>query len=103
MSQAVLENKTKQKVKKPPKYCVVLYNDNITTFDFVIKVLTKIFNKTYDEADALAQLIHENDKAVVGSNYDLDLAQTKVKKTTLLAQSEKFPLKAEVQVQEGDT
>lgn len=103
MSETILENETKQKLKRPPKYCVIFYNDNETSMEFVVKVLIRFFNKNESEAETLMNAIHEEGKAVVGKNYDLDLANTKAKKTTICAQSENYPLKVEVQAQEGDS
>ena len=40
----------KEKVKKPPLYCVLLMNDDYTPMDFVVEVLQKFFQKTEDEA-----------------------------------------------------
>ena len=93
------EIEVKTKYKKPPKYCVVMINDNLTTFEFVILVIQQFFNKTQTEAINLANLIHQKGSAVVGSNYDLDVAETKVKKVHILAQSQKFPLQCKVQPQ----
>ena len=38
------------KVVIPKMYKVLLHNDDKTTFDFVISVLTRIFHKTAEEA-----------------------------------------------------
>jgi len=103
MSEAILENKTKQKITRPPKYCVVMFNDNLTTQEFVVDVIIKYYNKTEAEAEILMNQIHVEGKAIVGKGYDLDIAKTKVKKTTIYAQSKNFPLKAEVQTQEGES
>ncbi len=53
---------TKEKIKldEPGLYDVIFLNDNITTMEFVIKVLKQIFGKTPEQA----QSITRTDKAL---------------------------------------
>lgn len=103
MSNAVLDSEVKQKTQKPPRYCVVMFNNDYTTFEFVQMTLVQLFNKTQAEAVLLSEEIHTKGKAIVGKNYSLDVANSKVRKAHIYAQSKKTPLECEVQPQEGDT
>jgi ATP-dependent Clp protease adaptor protein ClpS len=47
------------KLKSPPKYCVVLLNDDSTPMEFVINVCQTIFNKTKTKAEAITAEVHK--------------------------------------------
>ena len=51
---------TKEKIKleEPGLYDVIFLNDNITTQEFVLRVLKQIFNKTQEQADTIMKKIH---------------------------------------------
>lgn len=63
---AVIED-TDTILEPPKKYDIIMLNDNVTTFDFVIEILCEIFDKDPAEAFEIASYIHENDSAVVGT------------------------------------
>ena len=50
-------------VKEPPK--VILFNDEVHTFDEVIEQLIKAIGCTYSRAEALTMQVHSSGKAVV--------------------------------------
>ena len=91
---------TKEKIKleEPGLYDVIFLNDNITTQEFVIRVLKQIFNKSQDEATAIMNKIHKNGQGTVGS-YVHELAEQKGIETTLLARQEGMPLQVKVKKQ----
>ena len=80
-------------LEEPKKYKVLLLNDDYSTMDFVIEVLTKIFKKTQDEATAIMLKVHKNGKAVCGV-YIHEIAATKVAQVKANARKAQFPLKA---------
>lgn len=80
-------------VTEPKKYKVFLLNDDYSTMDFVIDVLTKIFRKTVDQATQIMLNIHNNGKEVCGI-YTYEIAATKVAQVKTLAREKGFPLKA---------
>ena len=88
--------KEKLKLKEPEKYDVVFLNDDVTTVEFVIKVLMQIFHKTSDQATKITLHIHEKGKGVVGT-YLYEIAEQKGIETTLLAREEGYPLQVKVQ------
>ena len=87
--------KEKIKLEEPDKYDVIFLNDNITTQEFVIKVLKQIFNKTQEHAVKITKYIHENGEGIVGT-YVHEVAEQKGIETTLLARQEGFPLQIKV-------
>jgi ATP-dependent Clp protease adaptor protein ClpS len=98
MTDTAIKTQTQEKIKieEPAKYDVIFLNDEVTTFEFVVKVLTQIFGKTTDQAIALTKQIHEQGKGIVGT-YLYEIAEQKGIETTLLAREEGYPLQVKVQ------
>ncbi len=71
-------------VTEPKKFKVLLLNDDYSTMDFVIDVLTKVFRKTIDQATTIMLNIHNNGKEVCGI-YTHEIASTKVAQVKTLA------------------
>lgn len=80
-------------VQLPKKYKVVLHNDNTTTFEFVIYLLTNVFHKTMEQSVSLTQQIHDTGSGIAGI-YTKEIAEEKVTETMHLAKSNSFPLVA---------
>ncbi|SVD36148.1 uncharacterized protein METZ01_LOCUS389002, partial [marine metagenome] len=55
------------KLKSPPRYNVVLLNDETTPQDFVVNVLQTIFNKSVDEAKLVMLEVHEKGRGIAGT------------------------------------
>jgi ATP-dependent Clp protease adaptor protein ClpS len=91
---------TREKIKleEPGLWDVIFLNDNITTMEFVVKVLKQIFNKTQEESETIMKKIHEDGQGIVGS-YVHEVAEQKGIETTLLARQENFPLQVKVKKQ----
>ncbi len=83
-------------LEEPKKYKVLLLNDDFSTMEFVIEVLTKVFRKTLSEAEAIMLSVHNNGKAVCGV-YTKEIAYTKVAQVKTMARKASFPLKAVAQ------
>ena len=73
-----------------------IYNDDFTTMEFVVKILTQVFYKSEAEAETLMLQVHHSDKAVVGI-YSYDVATSKVRKATSMAREAGFPLRLTVE------
>ena len=95
-----IQTLTKEKIKldEPGLYDVIFLNDNITTQEFVIRVLKQIFNKTQEQADTIMKKIHNDGQGTVGS-YVHEVAEQKGIETTLLARQEGMPLQIKVKKQ----
>lgn len=88
-----IELDSEQEVSEPKKYKVLLLNDDYSTMDFVIDILTKVFRKTVDQATQIMLNIHNNGRDVCGI-YTHEIAATKVAQVKTLAREKGFPLKA---------
>ena len=90
--QSNVKDRLHSSLKVPRKYTVFIHNDDFTTMEFVVGVLTSVFHKTLEEAERLMLQVHHSEKAPVGS-YSYDVAMTKVSKATEMARAEGFPLR----------
>jgi len=100
MEMTDIQTLTREKIKldEPGLYDVVFLNDDITTTDFVVRVLKQIFNKTQEQAEAIMQKILNDGQGIVGS-YTHEVAEQKGIEATLLARQENFPLQIKVKKQ----
>ncbi len=73
------------------RYRVVIHNDNVTTFEFVISILVKVFEQTFARATKLAFETHYKGNAYVAT-LPLEEAKTKVFKAQFAAREQGFPL-----------
>lgn len=90
--QSCIRERQKVDLKEPKRYKVTIYNDDFTTMEFVVKILVEVFYKSEAEAEVLMLKVHHSDKAVVGI-YTYDIAVSKVKRATMMARNEGFPLR----------
>ena len=82
---------SKQKLQQPPLYRVLLHNDNYTTMEFVVFVLTNVFQHTEAEATRIMLQVHIEGVGIAGV-YTFEIAEMKVSKVMNLAQSYEYPL-----------
>ena len=87
---------TQFKLKEPPMYNVIMHNDDVTTMDFVVYVLVRIFRKSEDDAETLMLKVHNEGSAIVGT-YSQDIAQSKANYTMNLAKANNFPLQLTIE------
>ena len=92
--QTAVRGRTRTNLREPRRYKVLIYNDDFTTMEFVVLVLTSVFFKSAEEAEALMLAVHKSGSAVVGI-YSYDMAISKVRKATMMAREENFPLRLE--------
>ena len=92
----VVGTKSKVKITKPKEYKVVMHNDDYTTMEFVIEVLTQIFNKKPEEANKIMIEVHKLGKGIAGI-YSYDIAMTKAGTAMSWAKEEGFPFKLSVE------
>ena len=82
---------SKQNLKSPKRFEVILLNDDYTTMEFVIEILRKFFNKEFQTAEAIMLKIHIDGEAVCGT-YSYDVAQTKVTQVIDYSRKNEQPL-----------
>lgn len=81
------------KLTYPPKYKVYLLNDNYTSMDFVVEILTNVFYKSAEDAENIMLEIHKKERGLCGV-YTHEIAETKVIQVERRAKDSGFPLKA---------
>jgi ATP-dependent Clp protease adaptor protein ClpS len=86
----------KPRLKEPPRYAVILHNDDYSTMDFVIEVLQRFFQRTYEEAHEITLKVHHEGRGVAGI-YSYQIAETKSAQVMELAQARGFPLRSSVE------
>tara|TARA_Y100001936_G_C16051281_1_gene657978 strand:+ start:373 stop:780 length:408 start_codon:yes stop_codon:yes gene_type:complete len=86
----------KTKLKKPPMYKVLMHNDDYTTMEFVIHVLMKFFNKTYEEAHAIMLQVHNDGIGICGI-FTHEVAESKSHKVNRYSRGKGHPLKSSIE------
>ncbi len=85
-----------EKVRVPPLYRVLLLNDDYTTFDFVVGILTAIFGKSVPEAIKITNDVHKKGSGVCGV-YARDIAETKIEMVARTSKEAGFPLQCSLE------
>jgi ATP-dependent Clp protease adaptor protein ClpS len=88
----VLE-RTREQLKKPELFKVLLLNDDYTTMDFVVEILESIFHKQPAEAFRIMMMVHTQGRGLCGV-YPFEVAETKVASVVERARENGFPLRA---------
>jgi ATP-dependent Clp protease adaptor protein ClpS len=82
----------------PPKYGVVLLDDDYTPYDWVLKLLNDFFHRSPEEAISLAREIDITGRACVGV-YTRDIAETRCMVVHRYSQKAGYPLQARTERQ----
>lgn len=98
MSDTDLQVKTDTKVDftEPNLWKVIILNDEITTMEFVVEILTNFFEYTEDSATDITLKIHEDGSAVVAV-LPYELAEQKGIEVTLTARQQGYPLEIRIE------
>ncbi|HAR43508.1 MAG TPA: ATP-dependent Clp protease adapter ClpS [Bdellovibrionales bacterium] len=79
------------KLSHPPKFAVLLLNDDYTTMEFVVEVLKRFFGKKEEDAMQVMLSVHHSGKGLAGI-YSRDIAETKASQVQEYARGHGFPL-----------
>jgi ATP-dependent Clp protease adaptor protein ClpS len=90
---------TEKKVKRPQLYKVLLHNDDYTTMEFVVHVLSSVFHHPESEAVAIMLQVHKKGVGVAGI-FSYEIAEAKANKVMRLAREHEFPLRCSVEADE---
>ena len=91
-----LATKQRPKVDRPPRFKVILYNDDYTPMEFVVQVLEKIFQKSPSAATQIMLQIHRGGMGVAGV-FVLEIAETKSAMVLRMAEERGYPLRSGVE------
>ena len=88
--------KKRAEVARPPRFKVMLYNDDYTPMEFVVAVLEQIFGKGPAQATQIMLQIHKTGLGVAGV-YVHEVAETKVVAVHRAAEERGYPLRSGVE------
>jgi len=87
---------TIHQIREPKKYHVYMLDDDYTTWDFCLRIITSVFHTSVEEADKITQDIHTKGKGHCGT-YTYEVAETKVERVLLQARNEGFPMRCSIE------
>jgi len=79
-----------------PLYKVIMWDDNLTSQEFVIRMLVKIFGKDYHTAEKLMLEVHLTGASHVDT-LPLERAEFKVQQVHTAAAFENYPFKCSIE------
>ena len=82
---------SRERLKRPPLFRVLLHNDDFTTMEFVIEVLVQVFGKSEADAFGIMWAVHTQGVGVAGV-YTYEIAEMKIERVTQMARAREFPL-----------
>ncbi len=82
---------TRTRTRRPPRYKVLLLNDDYTPMEFVVHVLERFFGMNHAQAFELMLTVHKKGLAVVGV-FSYEVAETKVSQVMDFARRHQHPL-----------
>lgn len=100
--QTGIELKERTKTKRPAMYRVLLHNDDYTTKEFVVWLLTTLFHRSESDATAIMNHVHHKGAGVAGI-YTFEVAETKVTKGMSLARAAEFPLQLTMEPEDAES
>lgn len=89
---------TEAQLDPPSK--VLLHNDDVTPYDFVVNVMRAVFDFSWPRAVAVTHTAHVRGIALVGV-YPLEEAKYRVGQAHALARAEGYPLTLTIEPEEG--
>lgn len=97
----IVEKKSQSRTKKPRLFKVLLHNDDYTTRDFVVFVLTSVFHRDETEAVQIMLHVHYNGVGIAGV-FTREVAETKIASVERLARESEYPLRVSMEPEEDD-
>ncbi|GIX30791.1 MAG: ATP-dependent Clp protease adapter protein ClpS [Porticoccaceae bacterium] len=94
--QGTVAEAEKPALKRPPRYQVVMLNDDYTPMEFVVGVLEKFFHMDRELAVRVMLKVHTEGRAVCGV-YTKDVAETKAVQVNQYARAHEHPLLCETE------
>ncbi len=82
----------RHKVQEEPPYLVLVHNDDVTPYDFVVQVLRSVFVLSHELADHVAWVAHTQGESPVVTRPRSE-AEALVRAAHGMAQSHGYPLR----------
>ena len=92
---------SRERLKRPPLFRVLLHNDDFTTMEFVIEVLVQVFGKSEADAFGIMWAVHTQGVGVAGV-YTYEIAEMKIERVTQMARAREFPLLCTAEEEPGE-
>ena len=93
----VVERRTH--LKRPPRYRVLLHDDDFTTMEFVVEVLEQLFSQPHGAALQIMMDVHLKGVGLAGI-YPHEVAEAKAAEVIRRARAQDFPFLATIEAQE---
>ncbi len=84
-------DEARPRLKEPPRYRVLLVNDDYTPMEFVVEVLQMFFHHPRDKAVQIMLTVHTQGRGVAGI-FPAEIAETKVAQVNAYARQHQHPL-----------
>lgn len=97
----ITRTKPQKKVQRPRLFRVLLHNDDYTTREFVVHVLSAIFHRSEGESVRIMLHVHHTGVGVAGL-YTREIAETKLAETERMAREQEFPLRLSMEPEEEE-
>jgi ATP-dependent Clp protease adaptor protein ClpS len=94
--EGAVATRTRRKIARPERFKVLLYNDDYTPMEFVVRILESIFGKGPSAATQIMLQIHNSGLGVAGV-YVLEVAETKLAAVHTVAERQGYPLRAGIE------
>ncbi|HEX8720513.1 MAG TPA: ATP-dependent Clp protease adaptor ClpS [Pyrinomonadaceae bacterium] len=92
--------KSRERLKRPPLFRVLLHNDDFTTMEFVVEVLKRVFGKSEAEAFRVMWAVHTQGVGCAGV-YTYEVAEMKVERVSQMARQREYPLLCTMEEEPG--
>jgi len=92
----IREDEESVKTKLLPLYRIIMWDDNVTTMEFVIRMLVRVIGVEYSEAEKLMFTVHFSGSAHVAT-MPLERAEFKVQQVHTAAALEDFPFRCTIE------
>jgi ATP-dependent Clp protease adaptor protein ClpS len=96
----VLE-RTRAKLQRPPRFRVLLHDDDFTTQEFVVELLESLFNQPPEEAVRIMLDVHHKGIGLAGI-FAHEVAEAKAAETIRRARAQEFPFLATLEPEQED-
>lgn len=96
MPEVIHDEETGLKTGYMPLYRVIMWDDDVTTMEFVIRILVKIFVKDIKTAEGLTYEVHYSGSAHVDT-LPLERAEFKVEQVHTAAKMEGYPFRCTIE------